>query len=162
MNKKLVSLSLLLSIFILSGCGNSKPAATASENISVQPEYESGSPQKKLQDYAANIILENYSDTDIDTLSINDNLVTDEPDDYIILANLTWNVKNSASTSKDVLELYSEDFAAQIGRDQPSVKEISIFWTVPHLNNATAKWSYERSDSAMYLSDNMMDSVFND
>lgn len=135
---------------------------STSEDISVQPEYEDGSPKKELQDYAVNIIIENYNSTEIDSLSINDALGTDEPDDYIILVNLIWNAKNSASTSKDVLELYSEDFAAQIGRDQSSVKEIAIFWTIPYLNNATAKWSYEREGDGMYLSDNMMDSIFNE
>lgn len=162
MKMKPVFMFLLLFVLILSGCGDSKPNASNSKNVSVYPEYEDGSPKKELQDYAVNIILNNYNDTDIDSISINDNLGTDDPNDYIMLVHLTWNTKNSASTSKKVLELYSEDFAAQIGRDQSSVKEIAIFWTVPYLNNASAKWSYERMGDGMSLSDNMMDSAFNE
>ena len=60
-----------------------------------------------------------------------------------------------------MLEMYSSDFAARIGSDQPAVNEVAIFWTVPYLDNANAKWAYERNGEGMYLSDNMMDSVFN-
>lgn len=131
------------------------------EIVSIAPEYEDGSVEKDIQNYAANIIRENYIDTDIQELTINENLGTEESGDYIILARLTWNVKNSGSTSKEMLEMYSSDFAARIGSDQPAVNEVAIFWTVPYLDNANAKWAYERNGEGMYLSDNMMDSVFN-
>ncbi len=133
---------------------------TADSSISIEPIYEEGSLEKELQDYAVKIITENYTYTDIESLTVNENLGTEEDGDYIILARLTWNQKNKASTSQDMLSMYSSDFAARIGMDQPSVNEVTIFWTVPYLNNANAKWSYERNDDGMYLSDNMMDSVF--
>lgn len=133
---------------------------TADSSISIEPIYEEGSLEKELQDYAVKIITESYTYTDIESLTVNENLGTEEDGDYIILARLTWNQKNKASTSQDMLSMYSSDFAARIGMDQPSVNEVAIFWTVPYLNNANAKWSYERNDDGMYLSDNMMDSVF--
>lgn len=133
---------------------------TADSSISIEPIYEEGSLEKELQDYAVKIITENYTYTDVESLTVNENLGTEEDGDYIILARLTWNQKNKASTSQDMLSMYSSDFAARIGMDQPSVNEVAIFWTVPYLNNANAKWSYERNDDGMYLSDNMMDSVF--
>lgn len=133
---------------------------TADSSISIEPIYEEGSLEKELQDYAVKIITESYTYTDIESLTVNENLGTEEDGDYIILARLTWNQKNKASTSQDMLSMYSSDFAARIGTDQPSVNEVAIFWTVPYLNNANAKWSYERNDDGMYLSDNMMDSVF--
>ena len=128
--------------------------------ISVEPTYEAESAEKKLQDYAVKIITENYTYTSIESISINENLGTDEDGDYIILARLTWNQKNKASTSKEMLSMYSSDFAARIGTEQPSVKEVAIFWTIPYLDNASAKWSYERVDAGMQLSDNMLDSIF--
>ena len=128
---------------------------------SVEPTYEDGSTEKEIQNYAVNIIIENYEDTDIQQIEINENLGTEEGGDYIILARLTWNMKNSGATSKKMLEMYSSDFAARIGTEQPTVNEVAIFWTVPYLDNANAKWSYERMNEGMYLSDNMMDSVFN-
>lgn len=133
-----------------------------SEDIMIiEPEYENGSAEKGIQDYAVSIIAENYTDTDINEIAINENLGTEEGGDYIILARLTWNVKNSGSMSKKMLEMYSSDFAARIGNDQLAVNEVAIFWTVPYLDNANAKWAYERNGEGMYLSDNMMDSVFN-
>ena len=127
---------------------------------SVEPAYEDGSTEKEIQNYAVNIIIENYTDTDIEQMEINENLGTEEDGDYIILARLTWNTKNSGTSSKEMLEMYSSDFAARIGAEQPAVNEVAIFWTVPYLDNANAKWAYERKDEGMYLSDNMMDSVF--
>ena len=142
---------------------DTEPSSEVMEDtISVEPIYEEGSPQKELQDYAVNVVLENYTYTDIDLMTINENLGTDEDGDYIILARLTWNQKNGASTTEDVLTLYSNDFAARIGMDQTSVVEIAIFWTIPYLDNATAKWSYERKGEGMYLSDNVMSSVFSE
>ena len=127
---------------------------------SVEPAYEDGSTEKEIQNYAVNIINDNYTDTDIEQMEINENLGTEEDGDYIILARLTWNTKNSGTSSKEMLEMYSSDFAARIGAEQPAVNEVAIFWTVPYLDNANAKWAYERKDEGMYLSDNMMDSVF--
>ena len=142
---------------------DTEPSSEVMEDtISVEPIYEEGSPQKELQDYAVNVVIENYTYTDIDLMTINENLGTDEDGDYIILARLTWNQKNGASTTEDVLTLYSNDFAARIGMDQTSVVEIAIFWTIPYLDNATAKRSYERKGEGMYLSDNVMSSVFSE
>ena len=132
------------------------------EIISITPEYEDGSVEKDIQNYAANIIMGNYIETVIDSISINENLGTEEDGDYIILARLTWNAKNSGTLSKEMLEMYSSDFAARIGKDQLAINEVAIFWTVPYLNDANAKWAYERKDEGMYLSDNMMDTAFSD
>ena len=115
----------------------------------IEPEYEDGSIEKEIQDYAANVISENYTDTDIQQIEINENLGTEEDGDYIILTRLIWNTKNSGHTSKEMLEMYSSDFAARIGNEQPSVNEVAIFWTVPYLDSANAKWAYERNGDGM-------------
>lgn len=132
----------------------------ASEPTFIEPEYVEGSTEKELQNYAAKIITENYTYTTIDSITINEDLGTEEEGDYVVLARLTWEQKNSGSTSKEVLAMYSSDLAARFGTDQLSVKEIAIFWTVPYLNDANAKWAYERVDSGMQLSDNMLDNAF--
>lgn len=191
MKKKFIVLFLTLSLIsIFTGCGSSSAATdsiqetesiveetesimeeeettvpeTDSEepvSISVQPEYEEGSIEKEIQDYVVNYIEENYTFTDIEEIAINENAGTEEAGDYIILARLTWNQKNSAGTTQTVLAMYSEDFAARVGSDQPSVTEMAVFWTIPYLEDANAKWAYERGDGGMYLSDNMMDAIFN-
>lgn len=138
------------------------PDNTEPENtLIIEPKYEDGSIEKEIQDYAANLITENYTFTDIHEISINENAGTEEAGDYIILARLIWNQENSGSTSKKVLEMYSSDFAARVGNDQPSVNQVAIFWTVPYLGDANAKWAYDRKGEGMFLSDNMMDAAFN-
>lgn len=98
-------------------------------------------------------VIEQYYDTDIDSITINENLGTDIEGDYIVLVNLTWNVKNSATTSKEMIKLYSDDLAATMAESCPDVQELAIFWTVPYLNDASAKCSYERKDGGMYTMD---------
>lgn len=141
---------------------NISDSVESEEIINIAPEYEDGSIEKDIQNHAANIIKEDYTNTDISEIAINENLGTEEVGDYIILARLTWNAKNSGSMSRKMLEMYSDDFAARIGNDQPSVNEVAIFWTVPYLGDANAKWAYERNGEGMYLSDNMTDTVFSD
>lgn len=101
-----------------------------------------------------------YSSTQIDRITINEDAGTSASGDYIALVYLTWNVKNSGKTSKDMLQTYSSDLAATVGNECPSVNEIAIFWTVPYLNNASAKCAYERRSGGMYASDTMWDSAF--
>ncbi len=88
-------------------------------------------------------ITDKYEGTTIDEITINEDGGTSVSDDYIALVYLTWNVKNSGSTSKEMLNTYSSDLAATLGKYNSSVNEICIFWTVPYLND-TAKCSYER------------------
>ena len=118
------------------------------------------SPEGDIEAVIRNHVSSEYQKTDIESITINADLGTEEPDDYIALVNLTWNVKNSGSTAKEVLTVYSEDLAATLGNECPSVQEVAIFWTVPYLNDATAKCSYERSDSGMVEMDMSWTPVF--
>lgn len=43
-----------------------------------------------------------------------------------------------------MLEMYSSDLIATLGKQNSSVNEIAIFWAVPYLND-TAKCSYQRN-----------------
>lgn len=86
--------------------------------------------------------------TQIDRITINDDLGTEADGDYIALVYLTWNQKNTGKTSKKMLEMYSSDLAATLGEQNSSVNEIAIFWTVPYLND-TAKCSYKRNGGSL-------------
>ena len=112
-----------------------------------------------------NRITKEYSKTSIDRITINVDLGTEKPDDYIALVYLTWNVQNSGSMSKKMIKMYSDDLAATIAKERLDVQEIAIFWTVPYLNNASAKCSYERKKKGekegMYEMDMMWDNEFN-
>ena len=73
---------------------------------------------------------------------------------------LTWDQKNSGNTSKKMLDLYSSDMAARMYDDMPEIQELAVFWTVPYLNNGSAKISFERSNSGMKYTDTNFDSNF--
>lgn len=61
--------------------------------------------------------------TQIDRITINDDLGTEADGDYIALVYLTWNQKNTEKTSKKMLEMYSSDLAATLGsRTVPLMK----------------------------------------
>lgn len=125
-----------------------------SENI------KESSPTANMEEVIRNRITDNYSNTDIDGISLNEDLGTDEEGDYVALVYLTWNVKNSGKMSKEMLSMYSGDLAATVAHDCPDIQEIAIFWTVPHLNDANAKCSYERKGNEMYEMDMWWPSVF--
>lgn len=138
-------------------------ASNVEENTNeVTTEEESSTPQAQIEKAIRQRIGDEYTYTDIDSITINENLGTEDVEgDYIALVNVTWTQKNSGSTSKEVLSMYSEDLAAYIGQECPNVQEIAIFWTVPYLDNANAKCSYERKGDGMYEMDIMWGNAFN-
>lgn len=113
-------------------------AASAAETPVVLTETQ------KIEKILTDRITEQYTMTQIDRITINDDLGTEADGDYIALVYLTWDQKNTGKTSKKMLEMYSSDLAATLGEQNSSVNEIAIFWTVPYLND-TAKCSYQRN-----------------
>lgn len=131
------------------------------ENQSVLlPDDENTSPETIIEQVIRDRISAEYTHTDIDRITINEDLGTDVEGDYVVLVYLTWTQKNNGKLSKEVLKLYSDDLAAATAKECASVQELAIFWTVPYLNNANAKCSYERKNGGMYEMDMMWDNVF--
>lgn len=123
-------------------------------------KYDASTEEGKIETVISNRIVEKYTYTNIDEITINDDLGTDKEGDYIALVYLTWEQKNSGKTSKEVLTMYSNDLAATVAKENSNVQEIAIFWTVPYLNNATAKCSYERKNGEMFETDIVWDGNF--
>lgn len=138
----------------LSESENTEDNKTTESNTNSDVTNEE-SPKTDIENAIRTHITDQYSDTDIDSITINDDLGTEIDGDFIALVYLTWNVKNSVKTSKEVLELYSGDLAATIAESCPDVQELAIFWTVPYLDNANAKCSYERKEGKMFTMDNV-------
>lgn len=134
---------------------------TAQENpkssTTSTPTYEL-SEDAKIRSTAREICIVNYDNTDVSNITVNENLGTDLENDYILLVYLTWNVKNHADTTKQMLSMYSEDFAARVGTELPNVSEISIFWKVPYYSDTenVIKYSYARQGNGMYETDEMI------
>lgn len=144
----------LVIIGLIGGGGEkeTKPIETDSIEVTTAPETVAEEPttepvvlseKEQIEKVLNDRIIEKYTYTDIDSITINDNLGTDEEGDYVALVYLTWNVKNSGKTSKEMLKMYSADLAATLAEQNETVKELAIFWTVPYLND-NAKCSYER------------------
>lgn len=115
----------------------------------------------KVKTQIKSYINANYTNTILDDLTVNDDLGTDADGDYVVLVNLTWNQKNTGKTSQEMLDMYSSDMAARIYQDMSKVQELCIFWTVPYLNDGTAKISFERKDNGMAYMDKVFDNNFN-
>lgn len=158
-------LAILFSMLLCSliSCGEKPEQANQSRNTGEEINVEDLSGADKIDYVIRNIVSEKYKDTILDTLTINENAGTDNEEDFIALAYLTWNVKNKADTTKQMLAMYSEDLAARVGENLPEVSEISVFWTVPYHDesNTSIKYTYERKEGEMYETDSMISSVLN-
>lgn len=116
---------------------------------------------KEIEDTVKEKVSDEYAETSILDLKINENLGTeDNEDDYIVLAYLKWNRKNKAKGTRDMLEMYSDDLAATLAKHQ-NIEEITVFWEVPyHLEgNNSVKMSYLRSGEGMAIEDRWFDPV---
>lgn len=103
-------------------------------------------------------VSDEYRGTVIKKIDINENLGTDDEDDYIVLIHLKWDVKNKPKMTRKMLEMYSDDLAATLAK-HTNITEITIFWEVPyHLEgNNVAKMSYSRSGDGMAIGEKWYD-----
>ncbi|MCY7492775.1 hypothetical protein [Bacillus safensis] len=98
------------------------------------------------------IVEDNYTTASIEKIEINEDMGSGEPDKFIALVHLSFNAKNSAKTSYNMTEMFSEDLAAKIGSDNDSISQLSVFWKVPYISDKNAaKFSYERSGDNMII-----------
>jgi len=101
------------------------------------------------------IVEDNYTTASIEKIEINEDMGSDKPNKLIALVHLSFDVKNSAQTSYNMVELYSDDLAAKIGSENDTVNQIAVFWKVPYIDKheTLAKFSYERSGEHMIITD---------
>ncbi|MBK4212542.1 hypothetical protein EGI07_09950 [Bacillus pumilus] len=98
------------------------------------------------------IIEDNYTTASIEKIEINEDMGSGEPNKLIALVHLSFDAKNSAHTSYNMTEMFSEDLAAKIGSDNDSISQLSVFWKVPYISDKNAaKFSYERSGDNMII-----------
>lgn len=108
-----------------------------------------------------NVVDADLNNTTITELRVNEDASVEE-ERYIVLVDLEWDVKNGASTTKEMLDMYSDHLAASL-TDNELIYELVLFWTVPYHNenDSILKRAYENKDGGMYLEDEMKDvSVF--
>lgn len=139
--------------------------ADESEDAEQQADAQNSvtTEQEKIENGARQICAENYKSTTVSNITVNENLGTDTEGDYILLVDLTWDVKNSKDTTKKMLAMYSQDFAARVGTDLQNVSEVTVFWKVPHYSKTdnVVKYTYTRKDNGMYQTDAMISTLLN-
>lgn len=136
--KKLLFAVILLTAIILAGCSEDKK----------YPDTLEGRVEKHID--------ENYNDTSIKELKINDDVGKGKG--KIVLVHLSFDAENRAKTAKDMIDMYSEDLAAKLAKEK-EVNEVTVFWQVPYLKKGEniAKINSVRKGDAMYEGDTIYD-----
>lgn len=101
------------------------------------------------------IVEDNYKAASIEKIEINQDMSTDQDNKLIALVYLSFDFKNSAQTSYNMVEMFSDDLASKIGTDNNTINQIAVFWKVPYIDEdeTLAKFSYERSGEHMIITD---------
>ena len=96
----------------------------------------------------------------MDSISVNEHAGTKDPDDWVIIARASFKRKNRGKTAKDMIDMYSSDLAASLGKTFPNIQEIAVMWHAEYIDGS-AKCSYEKyEDGNMYEMDMSWDKTF--
>lgn len=134
------------------------PETTSAETPVVEDKPEQGvttppavpvEPSQEIEKLAKQIINEDLENTTVNKIDVNEHMGRNDGT-YLVLPYLKWSVKNSAKTTMEMLEMYSDHLAARLADDK-NISEITVFWEVPyHLEgNNVAKFMYERYGDGM-------------
>ena len=131
-----------------------EPAAEPTPEPTAEPATAS-TPEGRITSVIETRVKSKLSFTAIDGIT-----VEPDGDDYTASVNLTWEQQNPGDTAKTVLSKFSADLAAYVGQRCPEVSAVGVTWTVPSLNNATAKMSFTRGADGMEEGASEWDSAF--
>lgn len=135
---------------------------TPAEEVEEPTEEIELTIEETIQIEVDRIVNEDFRKVEINDLNINLHAGRDDGS-YIVLPHLKWDVKNRASTTRDMLEQYSDHLAATLA-DIDEVSEITVFWEVPYHKEDTniAKHEYAREGEGMAIGDIWHDVVIRD
>ncbi|WP_440897048.1 lipoprotein [Amphibacillus sp. Q70] len=94
-------------------------------------------------------VRDEYSETSVTDIRVNDDSGTGEG--YIVLVDLSFDRQNTASTSKEMVDMYASDLTAYIGEETDDVNQVVSFWGIPYLQDEgnVVKITTERSGDGM-------------
>lgn len=171
-------------ISILSGCGaevtnniqetspadvvsptpDATPTPTATQEPTPTPTATPKSEKEIIGDKISGIIEEvGTTWVSVEKIEVNQNMGSDEDDSYIVLAYITYEVKNTAKTTKEMIEMFINDIGVKSEKVN-GADEIVLFWEVPYLKESEniAKANIARRDGNMYLDETWFDTgIFN-
>ena len=116
---------LLATLTLIGGCGNQEPSDTATESA---PDTEVTTTRaasaaetpvvltetQKIEKILTDRITEQYTMTQIDRITINDDLGTEADGDYIALVYLTWDQKNIGMLPKYLITSSSKTLTSML------------------------------------------------
>ncbi|MEN0644918.1 hypothetical protein MKY91_17315 [Alkalicoccobacillus gibsonii] len=178
--KKYLVTFALVSVLVLSACGESNGTAESANNESdnveeakqaedveevdseeVEEEAEDLTREEELNQLATTIVEDSYNKTSISEMRVNENMGSDE-ENYIVLANLSFDVKNSPKMALDMIDMYASDLAAQLG-EESDVYQVVSFWEFPYMfdeGEVVVKRTYTREKMGMVLTDEVTNNGF--
>ncbi|HBU92392.1 MAG TPA: hypothetical protein DEB53_14465 [Bacillus pumilus] len=127
---------------------------TAAE-VTKKKDEELSTLKREAEYKIESIVEDNYKTASIEKIEINQDMSTDQDNKLIALVHLSFDFKNSAQTSYNMVEMFSDDLASKIGTDNNTINQIAVFWKVPYIDEdeTLAKFSYERSGEHMIITD---------
>ncbi|WP_144521771.1 hypothetical protein [Bacillus pumilus] len=130
-------------------------AYTSEEVEDKSEEDELGMVKDDAEIEIKKIIEKNYKTTSIEKIEINEDMGSSEKNKLIALVYLSFDALNTSKTAYNMVEMYSDDLAANIGKENDTVNQIAVFWKVPYIDEeeTVAKFSYERSGKQMKITD---------
>lgn len=112
---------------------------------------------EEIEETANKIIEQNYNQTTVNKITVNENLGLNDGS-YIVLPYLKWDAMNNSKRTKRLIEMYSDDLAANLAKEG-DISEITVFWEVPyHLEGKNvAKFTYTKNGDSMSIGERWYD-----
>lgn len=116
--------------------GDVIPVYIKEEQARLEEEYTKMSPGEKERLNKINTVNSiirkelggQITNTILTSVTVNENLGTEAENDVIVLANLSWSVKNREELTREMLEMYSDHLAVKIASELEDGSEIALFW----------------------------------
>lgn len=120
---------------------------------------EEPAPEESREDdieVTTRVLAAGYEDVSLSDIRINEDAGTGEG--YIVLADLSFDGKNWAKTTKEKINEYSNDLGARLA-DEEDVNEVTVFWKVPYLQETgnIAKYNMQRQGDKMQIKEEHFD-----
>lgn len=109
--------------------------------------------KKEIKNSIISRVKDQYEETDILSIDVNENLGTEEnKDDYIVLVSLKWNRMNKIERTKKTIEMHGDDLAATLS-SRKEIEEVIVFWEVPYMKEGSnfSKMTYVRNGKNMQI-----------
>lgn len=132
------------------------------ENRVAEENKEDEKPirSKEINDFVNKIASKTYG-TSIKKIIVNENLVTEQKEDFIVLVYLSFDMKNGIERTKEMINMGNNDIGGLVGKNIDNVTELTIFWEVPYhaKGKNVAKANLSRQENKMIFEEEWYDPI---